>query len=518
MGRTGKRHLAAIAAIIAFLAATAAATALSGQGSIGFASSGPLAGAGESGDRFGEDVAIGDFNGDGNPDVVFGVSGENLGPSNQEASDAGAVIVSYGGAGGTFDPANSEQLTAAGPMAGAPESFDRLGMELAVGDFDQDGYDDLAAAAPHEWLPRGGGTATLSGAVIVMYGTADGLGPDRSQQLTQTGPLPGTSESSDIFGTALAVGDWNNDGYPDLAIGAPGEGLGSAPQTGSVTIVRGSEDGLDVNDSHAFSQAGPIAGAAESADFFGDALATGDFNGDDIDDLAIGVSAETVGTVTAAGAVVIVPGSNSGLDKAASVGFSQSGPVPGVSEAWDRFGSTLAAGDFNNDSYDDLAIGAPREDVGGSPDDDHGAVTIMYGSPAGITTAGSRAFSEAGAVSGALEAKDMFASALAAGDIDGDGYDDLAVGIPEEGVGSRAMSGAVTILWGGAAGLSTTSDTISQAGAVVGAAEQFDRWGYSLDIADVNGDGRADILVGAPTERIGPLFTGAGALVFGEER
>jgi hypothetical protein len=128
---------------------------------------------------------------------------------------------------------------------------------------------------------------------------------------------------------------------------------------------------------------------------------TADFN-DGFADLAVGVPAEN-----GVGAVNVLYGTAAGLSGAGGQLFSQ---VGGAVEGVDGFGSALAAGDFNNDDFADLAIGAPNDDVGSALD--AGAVSVLYGSANGLTTQGGQLFTQVG---GAIEGDDRFGSALAAG-------------------------------------------------------------------------------------------------------
>ena len=131
-----------------------------------------------------------------------------------------------------------------------------------------------------------------------------------------------------------------------------------------------------------------IAGGSEALDAFGSALAVGDFDGDGRDDLAIGVPDEDIGSIVNAGSVNVIYGSlGVGLTAASNQSWHQNTPgIAGGSEALDAFGSALAAGDFDGDGRDDLAIGVHLEDIGVI--DDAGAVNVIYGSfGVGLTAA-----------------------------------------------------------------------------------------------------------------------------------
>ena len=140
-------------------------------------------------------------------------------------------------------------------------------------DFNDDGADDLAVGVPGEDI---GGPPFNSGAVNVLYGSASGLSGTGSQLFTQASPgVPGNPGEGESFGDALASGDFDNDGFADLAVGVPGEGIGAAVAAGAVNVLYGSAGGLTGTGSQLFTQVG---GAVEDGDGFGSALAAGDFD------------------------------------------------------------------------------------------------------------------------------------------------------------------------------------------------------------------------------------------------
>jgi hypothetical protein len=147
---------------------------------------------------------------------------------------------------------------------------------------------------------------------------------------------------------------------------------------------------------------------------------------------------------------------------------------------------SIAWGDFDGDSYADLAIGLPGEDVGRIAD--AGAVNVIYGGASGLDTSRGLGLTQhtasgAGELSGSAEAGDYLGAALTAGDFDGDSYADLAIGLPGEDVGRIADAGAVNVIYGGASGLDTsrglglTQHTASGAGELSGSAEAGDYLG-----------------------------------------
>lgn len=371
-----------------------------------------------------------------------------------------------------------------GDLGFAAEPGDLFGRSLAIGDFDGDGFDDLVIGVYGE-----GGRA---GGVHALRGSAGGLTAVGASFFDQdTLGVEGTREAGDEFGRSLVAGDFDADGFDDLAIGVPGEG-GFA---GGVNVLYGSASGLGAARDQFWNQpATGLGGSAEPLEEFGRALATGDLDGDGFDDLAIGVPGEFSG----GGAAHVLFGTAAGLSAARGQFWSQdSVEVLDAAEVGDRFGQSLCAGDFTGDGFDDLAVGVPGEDSSS------GAVSVLFGSAAGLTSIGDVILRQTGVDD--VAPGDAFGSALAAGDANRDGRAELFVGIPLETIGTQEYEGAVQVFRGSATGPKPMRfvPAHNEGGAAAG-----DWFGYALVLGDWNGDGRIELAVGSPFDDVGPAADG----------
>lgn len=463
---------------------------------------GYLAGSAEKDDHLGKALASGDFNGDGFDDLAIGAPNEDINGDD----DAGAVNIVYGSIDGAkIEKGFCQMWSGDSPgLGGSAEADDWFGFALTSADFNNDGFDDLAIGAPHEKIAD----AEDGGAITVIYGSTEGLTAASDDYIHQnTTHVASSAESDDQFGYALASGDFNNDGYADLAVGSPNEDrtAGGNNNDGMAHVFYGSSGGIKTEGSTHWAQdVGSVNGTAEKDDRFGWSLAAGDFNKDGFDDLAIGAPKEDVNGDDNAGYVNVLFGSSKGIDDAGDQSFHQDTTgIAGSTEADDHFGFALTTGDFDGDGFADLAIGSPKEDLSSGGNNNDGVVYVLFGRSTGLSGSGSQNWhQDSSGVNGNAEKDDHFGYSLSAGDFDGDGYSDLAIGSPNEDTHGEWDTGYVNVLFGTKSGLTGSGDqsfTQDSVG-VVNSPEKDDRFGWALTAGDFNGDGYSDLAVGAPKE------------------
>lgn len=358
-------------------------------------------------------------------------------------------------------------------------------------DFNGDGYADAAAGSDGEDL----GSATNAGAEYTFPGSAAGIKTSGSKAYDQgASGLAGTAEKNDYFGEMETSGDFNGDGFADLAVAAPGETISGNVDAGDVTVIFGSAAGLTTTGSVV-----EYGSKAKYADF-GTGLAAGDFDGNGTDELAVGSTGND--------SVYIY----SGLSPAhagTSVKFTQgSGGVPGAAQSGNyitQFGWNLSTGDVNADGYADLAVGAPW-DFDNSKGISSGSVVVLDGSSHGLSTSGAGYYTlDTSGVSGSpstfsTDQPDDFGWQARLADVNGDGHDDLIVGSPGTPVtnsgGKHEDAGAVYVLYSRSGAISGTSSvklTQDSAG-ITGSPGKGDQWGSTLVAGDLNADGKADVV------------------------
>lgn len=303
----------------------------------------------------------------------------------------------------------------------------------------------------------------------------------------------GFPDPGDLHGIALATGDFNGDGFQDLATGASGEGFPDTQSTGMVVINYGSEQGLTHAGSvpHTYLEFGfPLA----SNTLFGGTLLAVNMDGDAWDDLVVSATGFTVSGQQNAGRIFIWRGSPTGL--VPWVTYSET-DVNGFPQELDRFGTSLAAADFDGDGAQDLAVGSPGWD--GS----EGTVFLLHGSVTGgsgpVQVIKPAQFGEQNQVG------DGFGWSLATGNVLGSGAPDLVIGAPYRDVFSSPSGGICYVLRGQTGfGLSMSGSTKFTA-KVLDDVSALASFGYSLAVGHFSPGTYDGIAVGEPNRTIGSL-------------
>ncbi|MEU6548320.1 esterase [Streptomyces sp. NPDC046859] len=408
-------------------------------------------------------------------------------------------------------------------------------------DFDGDGYADILIGAP----TGTDGSRGNAGYVTVQYGgprgigTAGGAREARTAVFGQNTPgVPGGAESGDGFGAAVAGGDLDADGYDDAIVAVPGEDVGGAKDAGRVTVLFGSRTGLRAAGSVTVGAATPradagfglaVAAARLSGATPGDMLAVADRQGAHLFTHAAGAlrPAGRLDTVGAPGDEKIQPASlttgdydddgyadlivagrsleEDGTGRSAVYRGGAGGPIyvrdlPG--------GPATASGDIDHDGYDDLVVGRPDRLEDEYEPLTGGTVLVYLGGPQGFADADPYGTPDqvwaqyTPGVPGTAELGDAFGHDVSLGDADGDGFADLAVGVPGEDVGTVRDAGTVVVLRGSARGLTATGAVsfTQNTAHVPGTVEKDDRFGAQVRFADTDRDGRAGLLATAPGE------------------
>ncbi|WP_149831084.1 FG-GAP-like repeat-containing protein [Streptomyces tailanensis] len=398
-------------------------------------------------------------------------------------------------------------LVTAGPAAAAPEA--------PVVDFNGDGFADLVINAPRATVSGTEG----AGYVSVVYGSEAGADTAHPQVISRTTTwLPATAKTGTSFGQTTAARDLDGDGFADLAISGfndadvvlwgSASGLTSASALpgrvnrvadgdfngdGEGDLVTTGDGGLQIK-LGPFTRAGAAATtatlAADEEDEIWD-LTVGDMNGDGKDDL-------------------ITTGGFEEMSYQAQWWKGTSTGVSSTARATGYFTLGGVVADVNLDGYGDY-VARDVGQVSEVRDSEAGNVRVVYGSATGPSTRTAKITQNTTGVPGVSEAEspsdgqyggDQFGTSVAAGDVTGDGYPDIAVGVPGEDIGSVKDAGAVVLLKGGAAGLTGTgAQAFNQSSSgVPGASETGDAFGRSVSLLDVNANDRADLAVGAPGE------------------
>ncbi len=403
------------------------------------------------GDEFGRSVvSIGDLDGDGVTDVAVGASHSDDGGTGPN-DDRGSVWILFMRNDGTVK-AEQKISDTEGGFTGTLENSDRFGTSVAsLGDLDGPGSGvvTLAVGAPGD----DDGGESGEGAIWLLYLNADG-NVNYHEKISETsGGFTETLDGGDEFGSSLAsLGDFDGDAVPDMVVGRwldDDGGTTASSNRGAVYMILLNANGTVKSYEKISDAQGNFAGVLDDGDWFGTGVTSlGDFDGDGVDDLAVGAPGDNNGR----GAVWLLFMNSDGTVKShVEIGDGLGGFV-GALDDDDNFGYDVASmGDLDGDGVGDLAVGARMDDDGGTGDVEYGAVWILYLNENGTVKSHQKiSATEGGFSNGTWADPTLFGTSVAPlGDIDRDGVPDLAVGARADngdGGGDDGNQGALWVL------------------------------------------------------------------------
>ena len=382
---------------------------------------------------------------------------------------------------GTFTPADVDH-TIRGTTAG-----DEAGRQVATIDLDGDGTHELVVGAPYD-----DGDGEDAGQVAIF----NGLVGSTSHLDTHATTLLSAGEAEVFLGYDVAdAGDVNGDGYHDLLAG----GYRYNNYAGAAYLVYGGPSAL------ASGAIGDVAhtftGLSDYDDLGHGVRGLGDLDGDGYADIGLGAPFDDDHGGSSGSLFIYYGGTSLSGSSVASADLQIYGAS--ASHFVGFFTSFAGSADYNGDGYVDLAVGAY-----GEANADRGAAYVYYG--AGSATTGARSTADADVNFIGEGAGEYFGRSVTSGDLTGDGYDDLLVWAYY----GDDNDGAVYVFAGSGSGWSGDI-AASTAHTVLGGAADYDYFGRSLSVGDTNGDGLADLLVGAGGEETGGSNAGATYLYYG---
>ncbi|MDB5386339.1 MAG: sodium/calcium exchanger 1, partial [Planctomycetaceae bacterium] len=376
---------------------------------------------------FGNAVAsLGDLDGDGVPDLAVGQVGDNT-----AGTGRGAVQILFMNTNGTV---KSSVKIGSGTNGGPTlANLDQFGSSVtSLGDLDGDGVTDLAVGAMGD--DTGG---TDRGAVYVLLLNSNGTVKSSVKLASGLNGGP-TLLDGGLFGSSAAsIGDLDGDGVTDLAVGATNDSTGGTNR-GAVQVLFMSANGTVKSHVKLSSGSNGAPVLADQSQFGGSVTSLGDQNGDGSTDVAVGA----VGAGTG-GSVYVLQLNANGTVKASTALSSGTNGVPTLGSG-DKFGTSITSlGDFDGDGVTDLAVGAPGDDFNGT---DRGAVYVLLLNVTGTAKKSLRMASATNGVATLTDSDQFGSSVTLIGDLNRDGYPDLAVGAPGDDTGGNSR-GAAYILF-----------------------------------------------------------------------
>jgi hypothetical protein len=462
----------------------------------------------DSGDYSAQSIAGGDFNGDGYEDVIIGSF--NADGIYNSGNAIGEAVIVYGGANiesiSSIDLSNPQIPTT---FLYGEDDTDHCGIEVAVGDFNNDGFDDAIIGANFASVSS---TRLFAGKAYVVWGSQDlssvpsiWFGEDNPRFTRILGKHYG-----DFLGSSLGAGDIDGDGIEDIIIGAPPACGPNGDGSGEIYIVYGDEELPEIREIDLIltTVTHTIIYGMHTDDHFGSSIDAGDINGDSYDDLIIGAEQasgllKNSNRTEVCGEAYIIYGSPDIRNQFQMDMLTTSWPYTRIigTDPHDQLGFACAAGDINGDGYYDAVVAAKWADGIDNNRMNCGEVFVLYGSESLFEEDVIEIESYDGDMTRVIGADegDVAGHSILSADLDGDGTDELIVGVPA-GSGPcncNNLQGEAYVIYGSP----FQPEVIDLSGRinffVLWGEKAEDQFAWSLGYGDINGNGFFDLLSGA---------------------